>query len=56
MVTGWSTTWYVTSYTSYEDDDGDGETDEGEPDVPETAPYQSALISDMRGLMAELKR
>ncbi len=49
-------TLYVSSYISYQDDDGDGETDEGEPDVPETAPYRSALISDMRGLMAELKR
>ncbi|MFJ3706634.1 MULTISPECIES: hypothetical protein [unclassified Streptomyces] len=37
----------------------DGHGDEGagdEPDVPDPAPYQAAMISDMRDLMAGLKR
>lgn len=50
------------SFTVYENDDGDDGDGKGEapaPDdrgeEPDTAPYQAAMISDMRDLMAALK-
>ncbi|WP_031085578.1 hypothetical protein [Streptomyces sp. NRRL WC-3549] len=45
----------VSSVTSYMSDDEYGEALDVEPDAPETAPFQPALISDMRGLMDRLK-
>ncbi|MFJ8863416.1 hypothetical protein ACIRD8_33990 [Streptomyces sp. NPDC102451] len=47
----------ISSDLNYEIDGGDGEVaEEDEPDIPDTAPYQPALISDMRDLMALLKQ
>ncbi|WP_329323976.1 hypothetical protein [[Kitasatospora] papulosa] len=45
----------LTATTLYESD-GHGDDGAGdEPDVPDPAPYQAAMISDMRDLMSSLK-
>jgi hypothetical protein len=42
----------VTQYES--DDEGEGAAEDS-PDIPDLAPYQSAVISDMRDVMSSLK-